>query len=48
MDKKAPDGISHSKPKATCPHLGDMDPAEFRQAGYKIVDWISDYLKNTF
>lgn len=26
--------------------LGDMSPEEFKKYGYKIVDWISEYLKN--
>ncbi len=26
---------------------GDMNPEEFRSYGHKVVDWISDYLKNT-
>lgn len=26
--------------------LGDMDPEEFRRYGYRVVDWIADYLKN--
>ncbi|MBE0551490.1 MAG: amino acid decarboxylase, partial [Ignavibacterium sp.] len=26
--------------------LNDMPPEEFRQNGYKLVDWITDYLKD--
>jgi aromatic-L-amino-acid decarboxylase len=27
-------------------HYGDMDPNEFKIFGYKLVDWIADYLAN--
>ena len=27
-------------------NIGDMPVDEFKDAGYKMVDWISDYLKN--
>jgi aromatic-L-amino-acid decarboxylase len=28
------------------PDLGDMHPAAFRRHGYRLVDWIADYLEN--
>ncbi len=28
-------------------YFGDMDSAEFRDAGHRMIDWIADYLENT-